>query len=136
MGLPPPPTYPWYAQVSGPDLEQGDILLGCPVLVVPSGVLGAPDADRDVVLRMQNVVVMSHSCDLVVRADGSSAIDEVVLCPVYFKQELRDDRVFRKPENWNAAKRGRFSAYHVLNRCDIEGVEWTTCWSPCVVSTA
>ena len=118
-----PITYPWYAGVAGPDLEQGDILLGCPVLVVPADAAEGPDAVRDLIVRTENVIVMSHSCDLVVREDGASAIDEVILCPVYFKRELRDDRLFRKGENWNAAKRGRFPGYHVLNRCDIEGME-------------
>ena len=117
------PTYPWYMEVAGPELEQGDILLGCPVFVLPADAADEPNAVRDLFVRTENVVVMSHSCDLAIREDGSCAVDEVILCPMYFKRELRDDRLFRKAENWNAAKRGRFARYHVLARCGINGLE-------------
>lgn len=29
------PSYPWYAIVTGEDLEQGDILEGCPIFFPP-----------------------------------------------------------------------------------------------------
>ena len=29
------PAYPWYAIVTGEDLEQGDILEGCPIFFPP-----------------------------------------------------------------------------------------------------
>ena len=31
----PTSSYPWYRIVSGPELKQGDILLGCPVVDIP-----------------------------------------------------------------------------------------------------
>jgi hypothetical protein len=122
MGAMPFPTYPWYARVSGPELEQGDILLGCPVFVIPPEAADEPFAGHEVLTRIENVIVMTQSCDLATHKDGSRTVDEVVLCPVYLKRELRDDRTFCRNENWNAAKRGRIPAYHVLNRCDIEGL--------------
>jgi hypothetical protein len=32
-------NYPWYRSVSGPVLEQGDILFNCPIFVISIGVL-------------------------------------------------------------------------------------------------
>jgi hypothetical protein len=69
------------------------------------------------------MIVMTQSCDLVVRGGGSCAVSEAALCPVYFRHDLRDHPIFRKSEGWNNAKKGRLPAFHVLNRCEIEGHE-------------
>jgi hypothetical protein len=90
---------------------------------MPPEAAETPLASHEVLGRRENVIVMTQSCDLATRPDGSRGVDEVVLCPVYFKRELRDDRLFRKAENWNLGKQGRFSGYHILNRCEIEGLE-------------
>lgn len=116
------PVYPWYGLVSGPELQQGDILLSCPAFLIP------PEAAKSqgtfsVKVESCHAVVISQSCDLAVRADGTSQVDEVMLCPVYFKTELADNKTFRKNEAWNDAIKGKFVGYHVLNRSDLSGHE-------------
>jgi len=123
MGSPPANPYPWYAGVSGPDLEQGDILLACPVFVIPPGAPGTQEDAVGVTTREENVIVMTQSCDLVVQPGRSAGAAEAVLCRIHFKHELAGDRVFGRNESWNTAKKGRFASYHVLNRCRISGLE-------------
>ena len=57
----PVPHYPWYAVVSGKDVEQGDILQGCPVYT-PESV----SHDGEAVLKRtrRDVIIMTHSCDM------------------------------------------------------------------------
>ncbi len=115
--------YPWYAGVSGSDLEQGDILLACPVFVIPPRAPGTREDAVGLRTREENVIVMTQSCDLVVRSDHPAEGSEVVLCRIHFRHELAGDRVFGRNESWNTAKKGRFASYHVLNRCRIRDLE-------------
>ncbi len=50
--------YPWYAAVSGNTLEQGDILLGCPVLQIPPEALRVDMTEIEVEVFHRNVIVM------------------------------------------------------------------------------
>jgi hypothetical protein len=116
------PTYPWYGLVSGADLEQGDVLLNCPVFLIPADAAHDP-ANLTITIQRQNVIVLSQSCDLTVKPDGRSAIDEVILSPFYTRQELAGHKVYGKPQGWEEARKGRHAGYHVLNRCDLPGHE-------------
>ncbi len=56
------PDYPWYRVVRGSELEQGDLLLGCPCFVI------SPDAtrvDAGLVVTRETVdaIVLTQSCD-------------------------------------------------------------------------
>jgi hypothetical protein len=66
---------------------------------------------------------MTQSCDLAVRSDGKCAVDDVILSPVYTRQELSGHKVYSKPQGWEEARKGRHAGYHVLNRCQIPGHE-------------
>ena len=114
------PSYPWYCLVSGHDLEQGDILLKCPVFVIPPEAAENP-GKHPVRIDRQHVIVLTQSCDLALRGDGRCNADEVILAALYFRSELADDKRFGKKDGWNNAKKGRFPGYHVLNECTIEG---------------
>jgi hypothetical protein len=117
-----PASYPWYGVTTGEDLEQGHILRDCPVFVIPpAAVLGL--GEHPIQVQRQNVIVMTQSCDLARRADGRCAVDEVLLCPVYFKHELQADKRYGQDAAWEEARRGRHGGVHVLHRCDIPGCE-------------
>jgi hypothetical protein len=116
------PNYPWYSIVSGSDLEQGDILFGSPIFEIPAG--AAQGGRYPVRIREQNVIILTQSCDLAVRADGTSHVDDVILCPLYSRDELREDRIYSKSQGWEDARKGRHNGYHVLNRCDLTGHEF------------
>lgn len=69
--------YPWYEIVEGEMLEQGDILLQCPIFVpTPDFTLPLPKDDIPIDIRTFDVVVMTQSCDLV-----NDKISDVILCP-------------------------------------------------------
>ncbi|MFV1964317.1 MAG: hypothetical protein ACC628_02755 [Pirellulaceae bacterium] len=114
--------YPWYSVVSGRSLEQGDILFECPVFLIPPDAIRQP-GQHAIAVDRQNVIVMTQSCDLAIRPDGSCNTDDVILAAVFFKQELSDNKTFGNKGGWNSAKKGRFPSCHVLNRCTIEEYE-------------
>ena len=107
--------YPWYGVVTGSDLEQGDILVNCPLLVIPPEALRAP-AQHPIIVQRQSAIVMTQSCDLAIRANGSCAIDEAILLPFYSRAELSTHKIYGNPQGWEEARKGRHAGYHVLNR--------------------
>ena len=69
--------YPWYEIVQGDEIEQGDLLKACPVLV-PIPELSLPSPDETIVADQEtfDVVIMTQSCDLV-----NDKTKEIILCP-------------------------------------------------------
>ena len=69
--------YPWYEVVEGGEIEQGDLLNACPVLV-PVPELSFPLPSDMIVADQEtfDVVVMTQSCDLV-----NDKTKEIILCP-------------------------------------------------------
>lgn len=123
MANDPRTKYPWYEVVSGTGLEQGDIIRGCPVFLIPPEAALESEQDRSVTIEEQNVIVMTQSCDLAMRDDGTCIADDAILSPIYFRHELAGDRTYGNSGGWEAARKGRHVRYHVLNRCDIHGNE-------------
>ncbi|MBI2190731.1 MAG: hypothetical protein HYU36_01945 [Planctomycetes bacterium] len=119
-----PKEYPWYGIVSGRELEQGDLLFGCPVLEIPRKIDESGEVTSEITVRHQNVVIVTQSCDLTVRDDGKRNVDEVILCPIYFKNELTTHGIFGKNEGWESCRKGRHPGYHLLNNCDSPGHEF------------
>lgn len=117
-------SYPWYAVVAGKELEQGDLLAGCPVFEIPPDAVRTDAVDFPISRRRQNVVVLTQSCDLAMRSDGRCNVDEAILCPVFFRHELQEHRVYGKASGWEEARKGRHPGYHLLNRCDLDGHEF------------
>ncbi len=71
------PRYPWYEIVEGGELEQGDLLTACPIIVpAPELVFPFQDDAIPVLVDTFDVVVMTQSCDL---ANGK--VEDVILCP-------------------------------------------------------
>ncbi len=60
---------------------------------------------------------------MVIRQGGRCNLDEVILCPIYSKTELRSDPCFGKQDQWENARKGRFPGYHVLNKCEVAGLQ-------------
>lgn len=70
---------PWYTIVEGDEIEQGDILVECPVPVIDYDSVASGADQIGAEIKQMNLVVVSQSCDLV---KGREKIDSVVLCPV------------------------------------------------------
>jgi hypothetical protein len=114
--------YPWFEVVQGRDLEQGDILAGCPVFR-PSFKDTEGEASARITVNRRTGVIVTQSCDLVTRAEGRCHCKEVLFCPVYSRGELANDPVFGRKAAWEEARKGRLPGYHVLNRCELAGHE-------------
>src|SRR5205823_3796436 len=93
----PTERYPWYDVVEGAHLEQGDILLDCPIINPTFSAVEA-QGPQEVKVSHQNAIILSQTCDLVSRADGKCNVEQVVLCPIYSRAELQGDKTYSKPE--------------------------------------
>jgi len=106
------PSYPWYAVVTGRQLEQGDIFLGCPILKPvfnPSGVDTSNSLDMD--LNTYDVIVMTQSCDLT----HEGKISDVVLCPHWSTNEAaKIDQALGKRDTLDLIRKGYRPRYHLL----------------------
>lgn len=116
------PAYPWYGVVRGSELEQGDLLLGCPRFVIPPN---AARVDAGLVVTRETVdaVVLTQSCDLAIRSDGECEATDVLLCPYYLMRDLREHPVFGREDAWEEVRKGRRPFFHVLDACHLAGHE-------------
>jgi hypothetical protein len=115
----------WYTVVEGSKLEQGDVLLDCPVTVVESYTHPLPD-EVEVVTDRRDLVVLTQSCDL-----ENDKVEEVLLAAVRDYQKLLADQGVTDPAirsaKWRqAAARGDLPAYSLLpQRTDPPAVGWS-----------
>lgn len=112
--------YPWYAAVSGDELEQGDILENCPVFTPPDELaIFSAKSESQVPFRCEDVdvIVMSQTCDLV---KGREKLDCVLLCAVWPLADLTDIPPFSNKRNIEYARRGWLPGYHMLSTCNLE----------------
>jgi len=117
------PDYPWYEVVDGREVQQGDILRGCPVYLPPDDlpVDGAADSEAAVVefeWLERDVIVMSQTCDLF---EGREKVRDVLLCAVWSCEEVGGH--LATPKGKEDARRGNLPAYHMLAACDLPGFE-------------
>ena len=114
--------YPWFESVHTADLQQGDLLEGCPIFRPSSSLVTGGSPVTITVHRLAGIII-TQSCDLAIRADGQCHCKEVLFCPVYSRGELANDAIFGRKSAWEEARKGRLPGYHVLNRCDLPGRE-------------
>jgi hypothetical protein len=103
--------YPWYGVVDGgAELEQGDILLRCPVIVVPDDLPYPLPAALDVQAETYDLIVVTQSCDL-----ANDKIPGVVLCPHWdLKDAARMDPALAKKNAAEEIAKGRRPRYCLL----------------------
>lgn len=112
--------YPWFTNVGGDGLEQGDILEACPVYEPPAS-LSPTAAAAEFDVRTYNLVIVSQSCDLV---EGRDALAHVLLCSLCTPAELMPKQgKGKRLEELENLRKGRKPALHLLNRCDLQGME-------------
>jgi hypothetical protein len=99
--------YPWYRLADGDDLQQGDLLFGCPFDQVDDA--GQPRR-KDFY-----VAVLSQSCDLV-----HDKLEMVQVCP-FWSLDVLAQRVayFAGKRGKEELRRGNLPGYHLLNRCEL-----------------
>jgi hypothetical protein len=113
--------YQWFGIVEGDELEQGDILDGCPIFLPPEDLaLKAADKLTDAQFQWndRDLIVMSQSCDL---TKGREKVQEILLCAVWKRSELTGD--LGKAEGMENARKGRLPMIHVLASSNLAGFE-------------
>jgi hypothetical protein len=122
MAVDPQKPRDWYSVVSGSDIRQGDILFDAPIITP----LSVDDLDKDSIgevrVSRQPAIVLSQSCDLVVRRSGKPKVEQVILCPIFTKSEVDSVSKF-DARTWEDIRRGYLPRYHLLNECIIRGHE-------------
>ena len=101
--------YPWYEWVSGSAIEQGDLLLDFPILVMDQPIREA-EGTADARGEIRNVIVMSQTCDIQWRK-----VKHLVLCPCYeFREFAGQAKKWGKKECQDLL-RGNLPGYHLMN---------------------
>jgi|SRR5690606_22153655 len=108
--------YPWYSIIkSSKDLQQGDFVYNCPIVVPPNNV---KEINVEVEVALIDSIVLSQSCDLV-----NSKIDIVLVCPFYtlktFIDNLPPDQISNKKAKnkiIDNLRKGNLPGYHLLNK--------------------
>ncbi len=109
--------YEWYEVVEGGEIQQGDIIRACQILVPPVTLFQGQSLDLKV--EEYDVIVMSQSCDLV-----QKKIKLVLVCPIWQLQEFeRENANYKSPKMRESIRRGQVPGYHMLNKCVISGFE-------------
>ena len=111
-----PLQYPWYTIVEGSQLEQGDILLHCS-LVVPVTQPAIQDVGNTIVgdIVTHDVIVMTQSCDLT----HEGKLDDVILCPHWsIKDASQMDPGLAKNKALEIVRKGYRPRYHLLAASD------------------
>lgn len=132
----------WYETVPvGDPILQGEFVLDCPTLTLPSDLSGydigqtPPQGKASIERKLHNAVIMTQSCDLF-----SKGLDTVLLCPYYpfkeFVQRTRDyhdlaakDSSLKNSQSiknvvekeLKALSAGARVAYHLLDKDDTVG---------------
>jgi hypothetical protein len=113
------PIYPWYQADNWTNLEQGDLLPNCPVLV-PAGNLTAvllmaskdDEAHVELDVKPVSLIIVSQSCDL-----AHNKIDQVLLCGHFpgssHNKTVRSD-----------IRKERYPALHMIEKCELPGHEF------------
>lgn len=106
--------YPWYQCIDkGNDaIEQGYVLQDCPVFFPPD-TLRIDDPSPTVNWKKLDLIIMSQSCDMQVRKDGTATLKHVMLCPLYRATE------FEKRLDLKNVSDGRQPPFHLLAPCDL-----------------
>jgi hypothetical protein len=109
--------YPWYSIIEqNNDLQQGDFITDCPV-VIPPATLNLKDIP-DVDVKKMDAVVLTQSCDLV-----NKNIENILVCRYFslsdFFAELQKEQTLnakRRKSILDNMRKGHLFSYHLLNK--------------------
>lgn len=108
--------YFWYSEISKSDqVEQGDFIPNCPILIPPLSV--EPKDIEEIDITLIDSIILSQSCDLV-----NNKIQIVLVCPYYplsrFIENLPDEQKSKKAlrKHIDNLKKGYLPGYHLLNK--------------------
>lgn len=114
-------NYEWYTIInSSKELNQGDLIYNCPVIIPPINLLEEDEVDVDI--NTINAIILSQSCDL-----ENNKIDLVLVCPFFPLENFLEQ--FAQSQNQTLTKKfrektikdlkqGNFPSYHIINKMD------------------
>jgi hypothetical protein len=106
-------TAPWWVQVDGPALAQGDYLPGCFVPFFGPD-YGSNGAVHEVTVKEYDCVVATQSCDL-----ENNKAQLVAVCPIYPIVAYEDvNPTFKQKGAWDRVRQGRVEGLHLLASLD------------------
>ena len=132
--------YPWYDVVEGEDLEQGDFIDECEVLVPSYSLTPVEETalTNKSIYRVKgktniyDLVVVSQSCDL-----ENGKIDYVLMCPRWSYRDYAEGNIeFKKTDKLEQVRQGKHHKYCMLSGSnqveppyDIQIVDLSTVFS-------
>jgi len=112
-------SYPWYEQINGADLQQGDILHRYPIFIhlpytIPANIDAGEMPDVSADFLEANVIVLTQSCDL-----AHAKVEMLIVCPVVdlgdvFPSTMHDNE---KKSRFETIRQGKEPAFHMI-ACD------------------
>lgn len=100
---------PWWTQINGRGLAQGDLLPDC-LLPVFAGHSSDGNETVNEILTSATLIVMTQSCDL-----ENNKVSLVALCPIHRLSEFAEiNPKYSRPKEWEPVRRGRVEAIHML----------------------
>jgi hypothetical protein len=100
----------WWEECNGSDLNQGDYLDSCPVLIVLDSFNPIIGKESEVIVEDRNLIVMTQSCDL---AQNKAKV--VALCPIYTLNEMSAKNPhYTNKKNWESVRQGRIEGWHMV----------------------
>lgn len=109
--------YPWYKTLTANlDLQQGDFIMNCPVIIPPETIdlVSIPEVD----VKKMDAIILTQSCDLV-----SKNIDNILVCRYFslsdFFNEIQKEQNLtskRRKSVLDNLRKGHLVSYHLLNK--------------------
>lgn len=106
----------WYTLLDENEvITQGELVKDCSVIIPPKKL-----KQKRYTLdgKIYDVIVMSQTCDI-----EHSKIDYILVCPYHTLSSLEEFTIFRDPIGKEVLRRGNVNGYHLLNKCEISGLE-------------
>lgn len=106
----------WYKTLEKEsDIQQGDFIPSCPILIPPS--ILKEGEEPDIEIKLIDSIILSQSCDLV-----NGKIEIVLVCPYYplkyFVENLPVEQISNKSirKEIEKLRKGYLPGYHLLNK--------------------
>jgi hypothetical protein len=112
---PAPVYYPWYAIVSGDELQQGDIFESCPVFSPAFTDLDNPRATSYLDWQERSVIVSTQSCDI---AKEHQKTEDVLVCALWDASVFPPGHYLSTQKGLENVRQGSVPGFHMLAPCD------------------
>jgi hypothetical protein len=106
-----PEPFSWYCVVEGDQLQQGDLISGCKILVTPQDLAYASEGtELSADTMTYDVVVLTQSCDLVLKKT-----EYVIVCPHWdLVQAKKNSPDLAKPGIADSIRKRQIPRYSIL----------------------